>query len=116
MLRWHRAPERWGETTLTAKGVDKFRSGQALNPKLTVFFLAFLPQFVPAGSAHALPRMLLLSGVFMAMTFVVFAVYAFLAGALRDRVLGSRTVMRRLRKAFAISFAGLGARLALEHR
>lgn len=85
-----------------------------LNPKLTVFFFAFLPQFVPSGSANALPHMLVLSGVFMAMTFVVFAAYAVIAGGLRDRVLSSETVMRRLRRFFAVGFAGLAARLAVE--
>jgi len=85
-----------------------------LNPKLTVFFFAFLPQFVPAGSAHALPHMLILSAVFMAMTFVVFAAYAVVAGTLRDRVLSSATLMRRLRRVFAVGFAGLAARLAVE--
>jgi threonine/homoserine/homoserine lactone efflux protein len=60
--------------------------------------------------------MLLLSGVFMVMTFVVFAVYAVLAGALRNSVLGSATVMGRLRTTFAVSFAALGARLAFESR
>lgn len=85
-----------------------------LNPKLTVFFFAFLPQFVPAGSANALPHMLVLSGVFMAMTFVVFAAYAVAAGALRERVLSSATLMRRLRRFFALGFAGLAARLAVE--
>ena len=87
-----------------------------LNPKLTVFFFAFLPQFVPTGSANALPHMLILSGVFMLMTFVVFAAYAVVAGAVRDRVLGSATVMRRLRMFFAAGFAGLAARLAVQPR
>lgn len=85
-----------------------------LNPKLTVFFVAFLPQFVPAGSAHAVPHMLMLSAVFMAITFVVFAAYALLASGLRDRILGSATIMRRLRRFFAVGFAGLAARLAIE--
>ena len=85
-----------------------------LNPKLTVFFVAFLPQFVPAGSAHAVPHMLMLSAVFMAITFVVFAAYALLASSLRDRILGSATIMRRLRRFFAVGFAGLAARLAIE--
>ena len=60
--------------------------------------------------------MLILSGVFMLMTFVVFAAYAVVAGAVRDRVLGNATVMRRLRMFFAAGFAGLAARLAVQPR
>jgi threonine/homoserine/homoserine lactone efflux protein len=85
-----------------------------LNPKLTVFFFAFLPQFVPAESPNAVPHMLMLSGIFMIMTFLVFAAYAVVAGAVRDRVLGSATLMRRLRRFFAVGFAGLAARLAVQ--
>lgn len=87
-----------------------------LNPKLTIFFFAFLPQFVPAGTPHQLPRMLLLSAVFMAMTFVVFAAYGAAAGALRDRVLSRPRLVRRIRQAFAASFVALSARLAVESR
>lgn len=87
-----------------------------LNPKLTIFFVAFLPQFVPSGSSHATIHMLALSSVFMALTFVVFALYGVGAAQLRDRVLARPVVLDRIRKAFAISFAGLGARLALEPR
>ena len=87
-----------------------------LNPKLTIFFFAFLPQFVPAGSANAVPHMLLLSGVFMAMTFVVFAAYGVGAAAVRDHVLSRPRLVDRLRKAFAATFAALGARLAFETR
>lgn len=86
-----------------------------LNPKLTIFFFAFLPQFVPAGSG-AVPAMLGLSAVFMAMTFVVFAVYGASAAAVRDQVLSRPTVVDRMRKAFAASFAVLAGRLALESR
>lgn len=57
-----------------------------LNPKLTMFFFAFLPQFVDPGEANALPRMLVLSGVFMAATFVVFAAYGVLAASVRSHV------------------------------
>ena len=87
-----------------------------LNPKLTIFFFAFLPQFVPAGTPGALPRMLLLSGVFMAMTFVVFALYGVAAAALRDRVLSRPRLVARIRRTFAATFAALGARLAVEGR
>jgi threonine/homoserine/homoserine lactone efflux protein len=87
-----------------------------LNPKLTIFFFAFLPQFVPAGSAGATGQMLVLSGVFMLMTFVVFAGYGATAALLRDRVLSRPRLVDRIRKTFAASFALLGARLAVESR
>lgn len=86
-----------------------------LNPKLTIFFFAFLPQFVPAGPG-AVPAMLGLSAVFMAMTFVVFAIYGVCAAAVRDQVLSRPRVLDRIRKAFAVSFALLAGRLAFETR
>lgn len=86
-----------------------------LNPKLTIFFFAFLPQFVPAG-AGAVPAMLGLSAVFMAMTFLVFAAYGACAAAVRDQVLSRPKVVDRMRKAFAASFAVLAGRLAFESR
>lgn len=87
-----------------------------LNPKLTLFFFAFLPQFVPAGTPHQVPHMLALSAVFMAMTFVVFAAYGAFAAALRDRVLTRPRVVRRIRQVFAGSFVALSARLAVQSR
>ncbi len=87
-----------------------------LNPKLTIFFVAFLPQFVPAGSAHATLHMLALSAVFMGLTFAVFAVYGVFAALLRDNVLARPRVVDRIRKVFAVSFAGLAGRLAFETR
>ena len=86
-----------------------------LNPKLTIFFLAFLPQFVdPAG--EPLAQMLLLSAVFMAMTFLVFVAYGFLAHAFRAAVIESPRVQAWLRRSFAAAFAALGANLALSDR
>jgi threonine/homoserine/homoserine lactone efflux protein len=87
-----------------------------LNPKLTIFFFAFLPQFVPAGEPGALAQMLGLSAVFMAMTFVVFAAYGVAAAALRDKVLSRPKLVERIRKAFAATFVALSARLAIESR
>ncbi len=84
-----------------------------LNPKLTLFFLAFLPQFVERDSARPMIQLLTLSAVFMAMTFVVFVAYGFVAHAFRGLVIGSATAQRWLRRGFAAAFAGLGAKLAL---
>jgi threonine/homoserine/homoserine lactone efflux protein len=87
-----------------------------LNPKLTIFFFAFLPQFMPSTAPHATLQMLLLSGIFMVMTFVVFAAYGAAAAQVRDHVLSRPRLVDRIRKTFAVSFAALGARLAFESR
>jgi threonine/homoserine/homoserine lactone efflux protein len=83
---------------------------------LSIFFLAFLPQFVAADEAHPLPRMLELSAAFMAMTFIVFVLYGLFAALVRDRVVTRPAVMRWLRRAFAGGFALLGAKLAFAER
>jgi threonine/homoserine/homoserine lactone efflux protein len=87
-----------------------------LNPKLSIFFLAFLPQFIAADETHPLARMLELSAVFMLMTWVVFVLYGLFAAGVRDRVVSRPNVMTWLRRAFAGGFALLGARLALADR
>lgn len=87
-----------------------------LNPKLTIFFLAFLPQFVDPAAAHPLAQLLILSAAFMAMTFAVFAIYGLVAHAFRRLVINSAAVQRGLRYGFAATFAALGARLASSER
>jgi threonine/homoserine/homoserine lactone efflux protein len=87
-----------------------------LNPKLTIFFFAFLPQFVPANSPHAVARLLGLSAVFMLMTFVVFALYGGFAAAVRTHLLERPRIVDLLRRAFAVSFVALGAKLATTAR
>jgi len=87
-----------------------------LNPKLSIFFLAFLPQFIAADESHPLGRMLELSGAFMAMTFTVFVVYGLFAASVRDRVITRPLVMSWLRRGFAAGFAALGAKLAFAER
>ncbi len=87
-----------------------------LNPKLSIFFLAFLPQFIATGEPHPLARMLEPSAVFMLMTWVVFVLYGLFAAGVRDRVVSRPNVMTWLRRAFAGGFALLGARLAFADR
>jgi len=87
-----------------------------LNPKLTIFFLAFLPQFIEHRTSSPIVQLLLLSAVFMAMTFAVFVVYGVLADAFRRAVIESPRVQAWLRRGFAATFAGLGTQLALSER
>jgi threonine/homoserine/homoserine lactone efflux protein len=87
-----------------------------LNPKLSIFFLAFLPQFVSADEPHPLSRMLVLSAVFMLLTFVVFVGYGLFAAAIRNHVISRPRVLTWMRRTFAAAFVALGARLALAER
>ncbi len=87
-----------------------------LNPKLSIFFLAFLPQFMSTGEAHPLTSMIELSAVFMAMTFAVFVVYGLFAASVRDHIISRPRVLTWLRRGFAGAFVALGAKLALAER
>jgi threonine/homoserine/homoserine lactone efflux protein len=87
-----------------------------LNPKLSIFFFAFLPQFVSADEAQPLLRMSELSGVFMALTFVVFVGYGLFAASIRNHVISRPRVLTWMRRIFAGAFAALGAKLAFADR
>lgn len=87
-----------------------------LNPKLSMFFLAFLPQFIDHDDAAPTLTMLQLSAIFMAMTFAVFALYGAFAARMREHVLGNPTILAWLRRSFAAAFVALGAKLALTSR
>jgi threonine/homoserine/homoserine lactone efflux protein len=87
-----------------------------LNPKLTIFFFAFLPQFVRPGEPHQVLRMTELSGVFMLLTFVVFAIYGVCAAAVRTHIISRPRVMGWLRRTFAGAFVALGVSLAFADR
>ena len=87
-----------------------------LNPKLTLFFLAFLPQFVPASTASPTLAMLWLSAIFMLLTFVVFMGYGVFAAAARAHIISRPNVLRWFRRSFAATFGLLGLRLALSDR
>ena len=84
-----------------------------LNPKLSIFFVAFLPQFVAADEPHRLAHMLELSVVFMLLTFVVFVVYGLFAAAIRRHVITRPRVLTWMRRTFAGAFVALGSKLAV---
>jgi len=87
-----------------------------LNPKLSIFFLAFLPQFLSGNIVSATSEMILLGFVFMAMTFVVFIGYGIFASVARKRVLQNPNVLKWLHRIFAATFAGLALKLATERQ
>ncbi|MBS0246832.1 MAG: LysE family translocator [Proteobacteria bacterium] len=87
-----------------------------LNPKLSIFFLAFLPLFISTSEEHPVARMLEFSAVFMLMTFAVFVLYGLFAAAVRDHVITRPRVMAWMRRSFAAAFVALGAKLAVASR
>jgi len=87
-----------------------------LNPKLSIFFFAFLPQFVTGDEQSPLAHMLMLSAVFMALTFIVFAGYGLFAAAIREHVISRPRVLTWMRRTFAAAFVALGAKLAVQEK
>jgi threonine/homoserine/homoserine lactone efflux protein len=87
-----------------------------LNPKLTMFFFAFLPQFVRANDRNGLAQMVALSAVFMLVTLVIFVLYGLFAAAVRTHLVSRPKAVTRMRRTFAVAFVALGARLALTER
>jgi threonine/homoserine/homoserine lactone efflux protein len=122
-MAWSTLREKGGlavdEETAPRSALDVIVSGiliNILNPKLTIFFFAFLPQFVTSGESGTLPRMLELSAVFMLLTFVVFAIYGVFAASVRNQVVSRPRVMAWMRRVFAGSFVALSAKLAVTQR
>lgn len=87
-----------------------------LNPKLTVFFLAFLPHFITKEGGPMFMQLAGLSAVFMAMTLIVFCLYAVAASATRSLVGVSAGALRWMQRSFAVVFAVLAVELTLADR
>ena len=84
-----------------------------LNPKLSIFFLAFLPQFIPTTRNSHLMALLTLSTVFMVMTLVIFILYGIFAHGIRTYVFRSPRLIQKFQRSFAVIFAALGLKLAM---
>ncbi len=84
-----------------------------LNPKLSLFFLAFLPQFIAVHDVHPTRSMLILSAIFAAMTFVVFTLYGIFASGLSHMIVEKRGTMTCIRWVTALAFTAVGIKLAL---
>jgi len=104
------------------KPVSMFRTAlsgtllNVLNPKLSLFFLAFLPQFVEAADPFATLTMVLLAAIFMLLTFIVFVGYGWCASLARDYVIARPNVLSWLKRSFATAFVFLGLKLAMAER
>jgi threonine/homoserine/homoserine lactone efflux protein len=108
--------ERSGQTRSPAQVIVSAIAINVLNPKLSMFFFAFLPQFVKADEPHRVAHMFQLSFVFMLMTFAVFVGYGLFASWIRRHVISRPRVLDWMRRSFAAAFVALGARLALADR
>lgn len=87
-----------------------------LNPKLTLFFLSFLPQFIPVNATNTSQIMLILSGVFMLMTLIVFLAYGLLASTVSTFVQASTAIMKNIERGFAVIFAGFAIKLVIPEK
>jgi threonine/homoserine/homoserine lactone efflux protein len=85
-----------------------------LNPKLSIFFLAFIPLFVEPQTLHPVRQMMMLSGIFMAMTFAIFVIYGLFSSLVSQYVMNSPAIMKRVQRSFALIFAALATKLAFE--
>jgi threonine/homoserine/homoserine lactone efflux protein len=114
---WHEAGtleiNKKNTETSASKIIAKAIAINLLNPKLTIFFFAFLPLFVSSNSPSPTLEMIMLSVIFMGMTFLVFALYGILASGISAYLLNSSKTVKRVQQAFALALAGFAVKLAL---
>jgi len=92
-----------------------FKNGfllNVLNPKLSIFFLAFIPQFISNTSTTPMLDMFIMGIIFMILTLLVFLIYGAFAGMIKNKVVQSKTILRNTQKCFALIFSVLAYKLA----
>lgn len=91
-------------------------ASNVMNPKIAVFFLAYLPQFVDPAAGGTAPQLLLLGLAFALLTWLLFSLLGYFSGTLGDRLLHRPRLSEALRWATGGVFVALGLRLALPER
>jgi threonine/homoserine/homoserine lactone efflux protein len=102
--------------TSAAKIILKAIAINLLNPKLTIFFFAFLPLFISKSSSSPTLEMITLSVIFMGLTLIVFALYGILASGISVYLMNSSKAVKRIQQAFAVILAGFAVKLALSQK
>ena len=127
-LIWLGARALWSRHELVPTGAHQlqhaspwaiYRQGMIvdlLNPKVAVFFMAFLPQFVDPLAGHAGLQMIALGAVVIVVGVVWETVLIFGAGALSARLRAQPRIARWINRICGATFIGLGVRLAVERR
>lgn len=86
------------------------------NPKVAVFFLAFLPQFADPSKGPITIQLLLFGGLFIVATLLIFGTVAWTAGFLGDWLKGSARAQKIMNRVAGTVFMGLALRLAMSQR
>jgi threonine/homoserine/homoserine lactone efflux protein len=107
-LSLDQSPQENGTFQIALKGILI----NILNPKLTIFFFAFLPLFVTPNAPSPTQEMLSLSIAFMLMTFVIFVLYGILASWVSKYIINSPKAHKGIQRLFAVIFAVLAVKLA----
>lgn len=105
-----------GQSQTTVPSARLYRRGiimNVTNPKVAIFFLAFLPQFTDPEKGSMTVQLLTLGGIFIVATAVVFGSIAWFSGFLRERLFNSEAAQNVLNRSAAVLFAGLAVNLLL---